>query len=99
MKHGRSILFLLLLLLFQYAEAQPGQDTRYWKAQNPVLEKAYKLSSARPEEAIKLVESTLQQSKNTRDWRTEAEAYFLLGNIYEKIGQTALAQQRYAAAL
>lgn len=99
MKHGRSILFLLLLLRFQYAEAQPGQDTRYWKAQNPVLEKANKLSSARPEEALKLVESTLQQSKNTRDWRTEAEAYFLLGNIYEKIGQTALAQQRYAEAL
>jgi len=90
---------LLLLLCFHPAEAQEGQDMRKQKAQQPLLEKARALSASRPEEAIKLLEGMLQQSKKTGDRRTQAEAYFLLGNIFEQIGQAALAQQRYSEAL
>ncbi|MCB0547882.1 MAG: histidine kinase [Phaeodactylibacter sp.] len=57
------------------------------------------LSNTKPEEAIRMVESILQEKKKGQSQRTEAEAYLLLGDIYEQIGQTALAQQRYQQAL
>ena len=98
MKYRYSI-SLLLLLFFQTMAAQPVQHSGYWQAKDPMLEKARQLSITKPEQAIKLVENILQQSKKTGNRQTEAESYLLLGNIYEQIGQTTLARRRYTEAL
>jgi len=62
------------------------------------LAKARAIKSNDPELAIKLLESVLRKGKKGADNATKAEAYFLLGNIYEDINQMKLALQRYQQA-
>lgn len=62
------------------------------------LEQAKKLRDEDPEKAIKFLEKAIRSSKRDSDYATDAEAYFLLGNIYEEIGQNDLALQRYIRA-
>ena len=99
MTNNLSILLLLLLFAVQGVMAQPEQNSRLWKVTDPLLVKARQQSISHPEEAIKMVESLLQRNKKTGNRSALSEAYLLLGDIYEQIGQTALARQRYAEAL
>lgn len=101
MNYRNAISLLLLLMNGLLLKAQPGQEGRYQEVslENPMLEKAWKMSGASPEEAIRMVEGILQQSIKTAGRRSEAESYLVLGNIYEQAGQTTLAHQRYTQAL
>lgn len=62
------------------------------------LARAKAVKTNDPELAIKLLESVLRKGKREVDNATKAEAYMLLGNIYEDIDQTKLALQRYQQA-
>ena len=62
------------------------------------LEEARRLREKNPEKAIKFLEKAIRSSKETSNYAVDAEAYFLLGNIYEDIGQNDLALQRYIRA-
>lgn len=52
-----------------------------------------------PARSIKIIESLLGGAKRKKQSDIEGEAYFLLGNIYEDIGQPDFASQRYKKAL
>lgn len=52
-----------------------------------------------PKEAVKLLEEALLYARKDGDVQAQAEAYTLLGNIYEDINQPELALQRYQQAL
>jgi tetratricopeptide (TPR) repeat protein len=63
------------------------------------LNEAKALREKSPAEAIRLVEQSLNYARKDGDVRTEADAYILLGSIYEDIDQKELALQRYQQAL
>lgn len=52
-----------------------------------------------PQQAVKLLEEALVYARKDEDFATQADAYTLLGNIYEDIGQKDLALQRYQQAI
>ncbi len=62
------------------------------------LEQARKIKSKDPNKAIRLIESLLKTRKRRGSLAEEAEAYMLLGSIYEEIDQRKLAFQRYEQA-
>ncbi len=74
-----------------------GQLKKYSLKQGPEqqLEEAQRMSGKQPEKAILLVENVVKESKERRDQRLEAQAFLLLGDIYENIDQDRLALQRF----
>ncbi len=63
------------------------------------LGEARDLREKSPKQAVKLLEEALLYARKDGDVQAQAEAYTLLGNIYEDIGQPELALQRYQQAL
>jgi len=85
------------------SQAQKKNDkVVYKKEKQPSYVKqlitARAIKTEQPEKAIKLLESVLKQGKRGANDAAKAEAYFLLGNIYEDINQSKLALQRYQQA-
>ncbi len=62
------------------------------------LEEARSLKTTNPTKAIEILESVFGQAKRRKKTGFESDAYFLLGEIYEEIGQKELALQRYESA-
>lgn len=63
------------------------------------LNRAKRLKEENPINAIQLLEDIFKDVKKTQSTGFEAEAYFLLGEIYEQTGQMELALNRYENAL
>ena len=63
------------------------------------LEKAEARRETEPQEAIQLLNRSLQNSLDRGDRVQSARAYVLLGQIYEDIGQQELALNRYQQAM
>ncbi len=62
------------------------------------LEEARTLKTTNPTKAIEILEGVFGQAKRRKKTDLESEAYYLLGEIYEQIGQKELALQRYESA-
>ena len=111
MSLSRHILLLSLLVLSSGLFAQQKEDKAvkgeekksYSKVKNSerrnYLDEARSLREKSPTEAIKLIEEALLNARKGNDAQSQAEAYTLLGNIYEDINQPELALQRYEQAL
>lgn len=91
------ILIIILLLGLALPTTLLGQSKKYTRQQGPEqqLEEARRMSAKQPEKAILLVEEVVRESKERRDQRLEAQAFLLLGEIYENIDQDRLALQRF----
>lgn len=99
MKLKNLIIFSFIFLFLPNLTAQ--EKSRFSKSktqEETYLEEARRLREKNPEKAIKFLEKAIRSSKETRNYSVDAEAYFLLGNIYEDIGQKDLALQRYIRA-
>lgn len=64
-----------------------------------LLEQASRMSEKNPAQAIKTIEEVIRQENKGKDQQRVAEAYVLLGNIYEEIDQKELALERYQRAI
>jgi tetratricopeptide (TPR) repeat protein len=92
-------LFMILTLSVS-ATAQSGSLSRIKsRSDSTYLEKATARRHSDPQEAIRLLNRSLQESLGTQDYRQSARAYVLLGQIYEDIGQASLALNRYQQAM
>jgi two-component system LytT family sensor kinase len=92
-------LFMILTLSVS-ATAQSGSLSRSkTRSDSTYLEKASARRYTDPQEAIRLLNRSLQESLGTQDYRQSARAYVLLGQIYEDIGQASLALNRYQQAM
>lgn len=101
---------ILLLVLFTFTGSIVGQDKKYSKSKRvqsnaELLEEARAIQKNAPAQAIELIEQVLRnfnqkkKRKKRKEWKVEAEAYTLLGEIYENINQNKLALQRYEEAM
>ncbi len=101
---------ILLVVLMAFSGSVFGQKEKYSKTKRvqsdtELLEEARAIQKEKPAEAIELVEQVLRNfnKKKKRKRRevfvTEANAYTLLGEIYENINQYDLALQRYQQAI
>lgn len=101
---------ILLLVLFTFTGSIVGQDKKYSKSKRvqsnaELLEEARAIQKNAPAQAIELIEQVLRnfnqkkKRKKRKEWKIEAEAYTLLGEIYENINQNKLALQRYEEAM
>jgi two-component system LytT family sensor kinase len=93
--------YLLVILFSSFVVglwAQPISKKSYRGKQLDPLARAQEVKERAPEEAIRLINSTLQLSLEQNDFATSAAAYNLLGEIYEDIGQKELALFRYKQA-
>ena len=88
------MLFLFLPNLTAQEKSRYSKKTQ----EETYLEEARRLREKNPEKAIKFLEKAIRSSKETSNYAVDAEAYFLLGSIYEDIGQNDLALQRYVRA-
>ncbi len=102
-----ALLFFSNLALAQVNENQEskskGSSNGYFdKVRGSTLEqqldRANKLKSESPIDAIQILEDIFKDVKRTKSPKFEAEAYFLLGEIYEQTGQKELALNRYESA-
>jgi len=91
----RYIILASLLLVVVGLMAQPA---RKFKRQPGLISNARSLKAEQPEQAIRVLNQALQQSLKEQDHAISAEAYTLLGEIYEDIAQKELALQRYQQA-
>lgn len=92
-------LFMILTLSVS-ATAQSGSLSRSkTRSDSTYLEKASARRYTDPQEAIRLLNRSLQESLGTQDYRQSARAYVLLGQIYEDIGQASLTLNRYQQAM
>ncbi len=93
-------LIILSLLCLSLPNLTAQEKSRYSKntQEETYLEEARRLREKNPEKAIKFLEKAIRSSKETSNYAVDAEAYYLLGNIYEDIGQNDLALQRYIRA-
>jgi two-component system LytT family sensor kinase len=98
MKIKYLIIFSLFCLSLPNLMAQVKSSYSKKTQEETYLEEARRLREKNPEKAIKLLEKAIRSSKRTSNYAVDAEAYFLLGNIYEDIGQNDLALQRYIRA-
>lgn len=93
----------LLLLVFSchiYAQKKVDKFSKSKRNEGPtLLERAEQVKEKSPTQAIKLLEQAILEASREKDFQEEAEAYYLLGNIYEDIDQKELAVQRYELAL
>ena len=81
------------------AAAQDGsKSSLYQRGDSTVLQRAAVRRQSAPREAIRLLNQSLQSSLKAQDNARSADAYELLGQIYEDIGQQALALKRYQQA-
>jgi len=96
-----SLLFFIVCSLTVFSQKELDIKSYRGQKQNAsmLLEEAKSSKSKTKALSIKQVEQAIQLAKREKDWRTEGEAYFFLGNIYEDIGQNELALQRYQQAL
>lgn len=113
MRQCRLFILLLLLLLVAagnlFAQQKKeeavkgGEKKAISKTKRQVrrdyLAEARAMQEKSPKEAVKLVEEALLYARKDDDLATQADAYTLLGNIFEDIGQQELALQRYQQAL
>ncbi len=101
---------ILLVILIAFSTSIFGQKEKYSKSKRvqsnaELLEEARAIQKEKPAEAIDLVEQVLKnfnkkrKRKRRTDFKTEAIAYTLLGEIYESINQNKLALQRYQEAM
>lgn len=96
---GHIILWVILFLSVS-ATAQSGSLSRSKsRSDSTYLEKATARRYSDPQEAIRLLNRSLQESLGAPDYRQSARAYVLLGQIYEDIGQASLALNRYQQAM
>ena len=98
----RQILTCLFLSFLMGAlNAQKKINKSYAKEQtsSSLLQQARSLKEKNPTKAILLVEESINKAGKREKRQVEAEAYYLLGEIYERIGQNDLALQRYQEAL
>lgn len=94
------IILLVTLFLSVSATAQSGSSSRSKaRSDSTYLERATARRYSDPQEAIRLLNRSLQESLGTQDYRQSARAYVLLGQIYEDIGQSSLALNRYQQAM
>jgi tetratricopeptide (TPR) repeat protein len=95
-------LHIILFLFVAFGEMTAQSKSRFNSLQpSPIEQKlaeARKLKSTNPTKAIEILEGVFGQAKRKKDPTVESEAYFLLGEIYEEIGQKELALQRYENA-
>lgn len=96
--------FILCCLLACFGFSLTAQSVEIPKSKKVVspammLEDARDLSQTNPAQAIQQIEQIIRRLNKKRDSKIEGEAYLLLGNIYEDIGQKELAAQRYEQAL
>ncbi len=96
----KKSIFTLLLLVFCGSALLAQKYKEKVESKVPTtLDRARNLKSSDPNKAIKLIESVIESKrKKIYDPGREAEAYMLLGNIYEEIDQKKLALQRYEQA-
>ena len=92
----------IIVILFSLSTfslwAQPKTSKSYLGRQVDPLAQAKTLKESAPEQAIKLINPVLKKSLEKNDYLTGAEAYNLLGEIYEDIGQKELALFRFKQA-
>jgi tetratricopeptide (TPR) repeat protein len=94
------VILSAILILSVSATAQSGSLSRSkTRSDSTYLEKATARRYTDPQEAIRLLNRSLQESLGTQDYRQSARAYVLLGQIYEDIGQASLALNRYQQAM
>jgi len=95
-----TILLLIILLGFStevLAQKKTSKSKR--PSQNEqLLEQARDLKDSSPSEAIKLLERVIFGKSKRPDYKSQGEAYLLLGEIYESIDQPDLALKRYEEA-
>ena len=105
--------FILLIFLVVFTTNGFGQDknSKFSKSRqtnSELLDEARAIQETDPAGAIEIVEQVIRdfsskkkfkKKAKSREWQTEADAYTLLGNIYEKIEQNQLALQRYQQAM
>ncbi|MCG8328593.1 MAG: histidine kinase [Chitinophagales bacterium] len=91
--------YIILLCMLLFAVRLIGQPVskKYGRQTDPISQ-ARSIKSEKPEKAIRLLNQALQQGLKKGDYTTVADAYILLGEIYEDIGQKDLALQRYQQA-
>ncbi len=94
------VILSAIFILSVSATAQSGSLSRSkTRSDSTYLEKATARRYTDPQEAIRLLNRSLQESLGTQDYRQSARAYVLLGQIYEDIGQASLALNRYQQAM
>ena len=105
--------FILLMFLVVFTMNGYGQDKKAYYSKTKqtnaeLLDEARAIQETDPAGAIELVEQVIRdfsgkkkykKRSKKKDWKIEADAYTLLGNIYEKIDQNQLALQRYQQAM
>jgi len=94
--------FLICLFLLAYSHITIGQiKSKVYSKQSSksLLKQAQSKKEKNPTEAIALVEEAINKAKKKEKREVEGQAYQLLGEIYEQIGQHDLAIQRYQEAL
>jgi len=95
----KKYLYIILILFCGSFVAQAQKEKKIVQpTERQVLEEARSLKDKDPSLAIKRIESILQKRKKVRNLQLEAEAYMLLGEIYEEIDQPKLALERYEQA-
>ena len=103
MNYRHYILCFVLLVFSVGVYGQKGKSKSYKKSKRQtsemLLEEARAIKEKSPTKAIELVEEAITASRKQKKGGVEGEAYVLLGNIYEQIGQKELAIQRYQLAL
>lgn len=96
-------IFLLILIIPLVSMGQrKGKMRSFDKRQSSenLLLEAEKLKEAQPLEAVAIIEGVIaNERKKKQISNLLGQAYFLLGNIYEQIGQDELAEQRYHEAI
>ena len=98
MKVYPYIWFLLLLFFSVTAYGQKKMEKQKGQSRYELLDLAEGLQEKSPARAIKLLEQVVYEARREKDTQVEGEAYILLGNIYDGIGQQKLALQRYQQA-
>ena len=102
MKYFRYILCLFLIAFACSVHGQKKGDkfSKGKRYQGPtLLEQAEASKEKSPTRAIKLLDQAILEASKKGDRQAEGEAYILLGNIYEDIGEKELAINRYEQAL
>lgn len=93
------ILLLSFLLFSQVAVGQDGKSSSILqRADSTELQRARARRLSAPVEAIQLVKRSLEKSLQSANTTKTAEEYTFLGQLYEDIGQHALALARYEQA-
>jgi len=94
----KTYIICLFLLCCLGVQAQRKKFSKQPASIEKRLEEARTLKASNPTKAIEILESVFGQAKRGKNTEQESEAYFLLGEIYEQIGQKELALQRYESA-